>query len=140
MYIKGNITFLGGAASPVHHLKKTTSNTKQMTTLLHTTPESVGISSKVLLDVMKELCKLQYLNSICILRHGRCCLEGWVAPYCRETPHQLFSLSKSFTSCGIGLAQAEGKLSVQDKLVSFFPEYSDCIVDSRMSKVTLDDL
>ena len=111
-----------------------------MTTLLHTTPESVGISSKVLLEVMKELCKLHYLNSISILRHGRCCLEGWVAPYCRETPHQLFSLSKSFTSCGIGLAQAEGRLSVQDKLVSFFPEYGDCIVDSRMNKVTLADL
>jgi hypothetical protein len=34
----------------------------------------------------------------------------------------LFSLSKSFTSSGIGLAIAEGKLSLDDTLISIFPE------------------
>jgi len=34
----------------------------------------------------------------------------------------LFSLSKSFTSTGVGLAVADGLLSVDDPVISFFPE------------------
>ena len=103
-------------------------------------PESVGISSEILLRMMKQLTELRYINSIIILRHGCTVLEAWQEPYCRETPHQLFSLSKSFTSCAIGLAQAEGRLKITDKLVSFFPEYDSCITDPRMRKATLKDL
>jgi len=105
-----------------------------------TSPESVGISSRTLLRMMKKLSELEYLNSIVVLRHGYSVLEAWQAPYRRETPHQLFSLSKSFTSCAIGLAQAEGRLKITDKLVSFFPEYANCITDSRMRDATLEDL
>ena len=103
-------------------------------------PESVGISSAVLLNMMKKLAELEYVNSVIILRHGRLILECWQAPYGRETPHQLFSLSKSFTSCAIGLAQAENRLKITDKLISFFPEYDDRVTDPRMRNVTLEDL
>ena len=83
------------------------------------TPESVGIRSRTLLGIMQKLSGLKYVNSIILLRHGQSVLEAWQSPYRRETPHQLFSLSKSFTSCAIGLAQAEGKLKITDKLISF---------------------
>ena len=104
------------------------------------TPESVGIASPALLRMMKRLAVVEYLNSIIVLRHGRSVLECWLEPYERTTPHQLFSLSKSFTSCAIGLAQAEGRLKITDKLVSFFPEYDGCITDPRMRQATLQDL
>jgi hypothetical protein len=48
--------------------------------------------------------------------------EGWWEPYRREDTHVLFSLSKSFASTGIGLAIAEGKLSLDDTVVSLFPD------------------
>ena len=80
-----------------------------------TTPEAEGVSSKALLNMMKKLAELEYLNSIIILRHGHAILESWLAPYERENPHQLFSLSKSFTSMAIGFAQSEGKLKISDK-------------------------
>ena len=105
-----------------------------------TSPESVGIDSRALLRMMKRLAELEYLNSIIVLRHGRSVLECWRAPYERETPHQLFSLSKSFTSCAIGLARAEGRLKITDTLVSFFPEYDRFITDPRMRQATLEDL
>ena len=105
-----------------------------------TTPEALGIPSTALLKLMQRLSKLEYINSIKVLRHGKACLEAYVAPYCAEEPHQLFSLSKSFTSCAIGLAQQAGLLSIHDKLVKFFPEYADCVTDERMKKVTLEDL
>ena len=105
-----------------------------------TTPEAEGVSSKALLNMMKKLAELEYLNSIIILRHGHAILESWLAPYERENPHQLFSLSKSFTSMAIGFAQSEGKLKISDKLVDFFPEYADHITDKRMLDMTLEDL
>lgn len=104
------------------------------------TPESAGIPSSALLRMMKRLAAIEFLNSIIVLRHGRSVLECWLEPYERETPHQLFSLSKSFTSCAIGLAQAEGRLKISDKLVSFFPEYDRRITDPRMRQTTLQDL
>jgi len=48
--------------------------------------------------------------------------EGWWAPYDREIPHILYSLSKSFTSTAVGLAISEGKLSLDDPVIKFFPD------------------
>lgn len=92
--------------------------------LLRVVPEKKGISSKTLVRLLIELIKLDSLNSLMILRNGKVWLECWWKPYAPDIPHILFSLSKSFTSVAIGLAQNEGKLSVTDRLVSFFPEYA----------------
>lgn len=61
-------------------------------------------------------------HSLMVLRHGQVVAEGWWAPYQADVPHLLYSLSKSFTSTAIGIAQAEGLLSIDDRVVSFFPE------------------
>ena len=104
------------------------------------TPESVGIPSSALLKLMQRLNSLEYINSIKILRNGKAILEAYVKPYSKDEPHQLFSLSKSFVSCAIGIAQSEKLLSIHDKLISFFPEYREVVTDSRMLDVTLQDL
>jgi len=59
-----------------------------------------------------------------IIRNGKKVSEGWWTPYSRETPHVMHSLSKSFTSTAIGLLVQESKLSLNDKVLSFFPEYA----------------
>ena len=46
-------------------------------------PESGGISSEILLRMMKQLTELRYINSIIILRHGCTVLEAWQEPYRR---------------------------------------------------------
>ena len=103
-------------------------------------PEEAGIPSSALLKLMQRLSKVEYINSIMILRHGKLCCEAFAAPYERNVPHQLFSLSKSFTSCAIGIAQSEKLLNINDKLLDFFPEYQSVVTDERMFKVTLRDL
>ena len=50
------------------------------------------------------------LHSIMLVRHGHVVAEGWWAPYRADRTHLLYSLSKSFTSSAIGIAQAEGLL------------------------------
>jgi len=62
------------------------------------------------------------LHSLMVLRHGHVVAEGWWAPYRPDLVHLLYSLSKSFTSTAIGLAEAEGLLSIDDPVVKFFPD------------------
>jgi CubicO group peptidase (beta-lactamase class C family) len=86
-------------------------------------PEAQGIpSSAILAFVQAAEEKLDALHSLILLRHGCRVAQGWWAPYAPEHPHMLFSLSKSFTSTAVGLAVAEGLLSVDDAVISFFPE------------------
>jgi CubicO group peptidase (beta-lactamase class C family) len=92
-------------------------------TLPRSTPEAQGIASSAILAFVEAVEEeVDSLHSLMVLRHGNVVAEGWWEPYRREDPHVLFSLSKSFTSSGIGLAIAEGKLSLDDTLVSIFPE------------------
>ncbi len=62
------------------------------------------------------------LHSLMLVRHGHVVAEGWWAPYRADRAHLVYSLSKSFTSTAIGIAQAEGLLSIEDPVAGFFPD------------------
>jgi len=85
-------------------------------------PEELSIPSRAVADFVKavEARELE-LHSFMLLRHGRVAAQGWWRPYRADLPHMLYSLSKSFTSTAIGMAVSEGLLSVDDQVVSFFP-------------------
>lgn len=101
-------------------------------------PESQGIPSRALLALLKAYDeRLRYPHAFVFRRHGHTVSETAWAPYGLDIPHQLFSLSKSFTSSAIGIAVAEGLLSLDDRILSFFPEYDTPAVGPRMRKVTL---
>ncbi|MBS4196025.1 serine hydrolase [Bacillus sp. FJAT-49870] len=70
-----------------------------------------------------------------VLRHGQVIAEGTWSPYDEEHPHILNSLSKSFTSTAIGLAIEEGKLSLDDAVISFFPEYMTEEIEKNMANL-----
>ncbi len=73
------------------------------------------------------------LHSFMLVRHGVVAAEGWWSPYRADAPHMLFSLSKSFTSTAVGLAVAEGLLTVDDFVHSFFPEYAPDRMDANLA-------
>lgn len=52
----------------------------------------------------------------------------------------IYSASKSFTSCAIGIAQKEGLLSIEEKLVDVFREELPDEVDENLAKATVRDL
>ncbi|HEY8549699.1 MAG TPA: serine hydrolase [Vicinamibacterales bacterium] len=90
--------------------------------LPRSTPEAQGIASAAILAFVDEAeRKLDALHSLMIVRHGHVVAEGWWAPYAADEPHMLYSLSKSFTSTAVGLAVEEGRLSVDDPVLKFFP-------------------
>jgi CubicO group peptidase (beta-lactamase class C family) len=85
------------------------------------TPESQGVSSAALLELVEALDQVDAMNSFMLVRHGRVIAGGWWAPYGAEDNHELYSLSKSFTSTAVGLAVAERRLSIDDEVLKFFP-------------------
>ena len=109
--------------------------------LPRSTPEAQGIpSSAILAFVEAAEEEIDALHSLMVLRHGHVVAEGWWEPYRREEPHVLFSLSKSFTSTGIGLAIAEGKLSLDDTVLSFFPEDAPAEPSDNLKAMRVRDL
>lgn len=104
-------------------------------------PEAEGIpSSAVLAFVEAAEEKIDALHSLMVLRHGHVVAEGWWDPYRREDNHVLFSLSKSFASTGIGLAIAEGRLSLDDTVLSFFPEDAPAEPSDNLGAMRVRDL
>lgn len=87
------------------------------------TPEAQGVSSAAIAAFVDAIHANEIeMHSFELLRHGQRIAEGWWSPYAPEFPHMLFSLSKSFASTAVGLAVSEGRLSVDDPVISFFPE------------------
>ncbi len=91
--------------------------------LPRSSPEAQGVSSKQVLEFVQAAdTQVQSMHSFMLLRHGHVVAEAWWAPEAADKPHVLWSLSKSFTSTAVGLAVAEGKLSIDDRVSSFFPD------------------
>lgn len=87
------------------------------------TPEAQGVPSAALLAFVKEAERsISELHSFMLLRHGSVVAEGWWDPYGPQHPHMLFSLTKSFTSSAVGMAINEGRLSLEDRVLEFFPQ------------------
>ncbi len=104
-------------------------------------PEEMGVSSKSILrflDYIEEN-RLE-LHGFMFLRHDRLISQGWWAPYCKNRNHMLFSLSKTFTSIAVGFAVQEGLLSVEDQVISFFPEQFTGAPCEYMSQMTVEHL
>jgi hypothetical protein len=85
-------------------------------------PEAEGVSPAGIESFLKAIDGGKHeLHSLMILRHGKVIAEGWWQPYRPEFNHGMYSMSKSFTSTAVGLAVAEKRLSVNDRVISFFP-------------------
>ncbi|QHW31799.1 beta-lactamase family protein [Paenibacillus rhizovicinus] len=106
--------------------------------LSRTTPEEQGISSRAIIDFLDALRDQDLeIHSFMVLRRGKVAAEGWWDPYRPEYPHALYSLSKSFASTAIGFAVAEGLLSLDDRIVDFFPEDAPEPVSDHLSALKI---
>lgn len=97
-------------------------------------PEGVGVDPQGIIGFIEAVEKsVGGLHSFMLLRHGKVAAEGWWNPYAPQHPHMLYSLSKSFTSTAVGLAVADGKLTVNDKVTSFFPDSLPTKMDENLA-------
>lgn len=109
--------------------------------LPRSTPEAEGISSKAVRSFIEAAdSQVNSMHSFMLLRNGKVIAEAWWAPATAETPHVLWSLSKSFTSTAVGLAIEEGKLKLDDPILKFFEEESPVEISDHLSTMRVRDL
>lgn len=109
--------------------------------LPRSTLEAQGVSSAAVLAFLEDVDKnVESLHSFMLVRHGHVVAEGWWGPYDAKTRHELYSLSKSFTSTAVGLAVAEGKLSIDDPVLKFFPDDAPKEPSTNLKNMRVRDL
>jgi CubicO group peptidase (beta-lactamase class C family) len=113
----------------------------QVHSLPRSTPEEQGVSSRGIMEFLNAVNQSSNeMHSLMIVRHGKVIAEGWWKPYRPDLKHTLYSLSKSFTSTAVGFAVAEKKLSVDDKVISFFPDKLPAVVSEHLRELTVKHL
>ncbi|MDE6916315.1 MAG: beta-lactamase family protein, partial [Lachnospiraceae bacterium] len=94
-----------------------------MLTFEKASPEETGIPGECITRLTDRLQKRQIpMHSLLLMHRDKLIFEGYYAPMTANRLHRMFSISKSFTSIAVGLLVDEGKLSLSDPIVRYFPE------------------
>jgi CubicO group peptidase (beta-lactamase class C family) len=64
------------------------------------------------------------IHSLTVIRNDQMILDAYFYPYDGGTYHEIASVTKSVMTTLIGIAADQGKLNLDDKLVSFFPDHT----------------
>lgn len=102
-------------------------------------PEALGIPSQAILDFLRALSQHEYrLHALMLMRHGKLSFASAAAPYTLHTPHRVFSVGKSILALSLYFALQEGKLSLDESIAPYFPEYLSA--DHPLCALTVRDL
>lgn len=102
------------------------------------TPEEHGIDSSKLAEGLQAIREREIdIHSLLIIRNGMVVVDASFYPYDGKTVHDLASVTKSITTTLIGIAADQGKLDLDQPMVSFFPEYTIANLDDRKKSITV---
>ena len=106
------------------------------------TPEREGIPSRAIENYVRGFADEHLaMHSVMVVRHGKIVYEKYWKPFDRDFRHRLYSCSKSFTSVAIGYIASQGLVSLDDRIVKYFPER--CMgrtLDPYLEQCTIRDL
>ncbi len=104
-------------------------------------PEQAGISSKNVLQLLKIFDEYNFrTHSFIMERGGKIFAEGYYAPFHQDFKHRMYSVSKSFVGVAVGLAEEDGLLSLDDKFVTYFPEYVNEHTTEHLKNLTIREM
>ena len=131
----------GGVVSSLLDPTSRTLATTEPDGLVRARPEDEGVDPRAISAFLEEVtaAKLE-LHSFMLSRNGKVISEGWWWPYGPQRRHMMHSLTKSVTACAVGIALDEGRFSLSDKVVSFFPEHLPPVVSENLAAMTVRDL
>jgi CubicO group peptidase (beta-lactamase class C family) len=107
------------------------------------TPEAQGMASTKLQQMNDDIRERgTAIDGVVIIRHGYLVWETYPNPLFSTTDtHYLYSVTKSFTSCLIGIAIDKGYIEdVNQTMLSFFPDRAIKNLDERKQKITVENL
>ncbi len=80
------------------------------------------------------------VHSVMIVKNGQVIYSKWQSEGVDTLPHVLHSVSKTFTATAVGLAIADGKMKLTDKIVDYFPDKLPAEVSDNLKAMTVRDL
>lgn len=80
------------------------------------------------------------LHGLVVLRDGRRVAEHYWAPYLPDDRTLVYSCSKTLTATAVGLAVAEGRFGLTDRVVDLLPDAVPDPVDDRTAELTVHHL
>jgi CubicO group peptidase (beta-lactamase class C family) len=80
------------------------------------------------------------LHGLVVLRGGQPVLEHYGEPYRADDRTLVYSCSKTLTATAVGLAAAEGRLALTDRVVDLLPDAVEDPVDDRVAELTVHHL
>jgi CubicO group peptidase (beta-lactamase class C family) len=102
------------------------------------TPEEQGFdSAKVAEGLLAIKEKGTLIHSLMVIRNDKVILDAYFYPYNGSLYHDLASVTKSVMTTLIGIAIDQSKLSLDDRMVSFFPDHEIANLDERKEKITI---
>jgi len=101
-------------------------------------PEEQGFDSVKLTEGLQDIQARQIdIDSLLIIRNGYVVLDAHFDPYDGTFPHDLASVTKSVMTTLIGIAADQGKLDLDQPMVSFFPDRTIANLDDRKARLTV---
>lgn len=105
------------------------------------TPEQAGISSKTVIKFIKNLEKRgASTHGVLFMKGYKIFTEAYWKPFNEQFCHRQYSQTKSFVGIAIGLLEEEGRLSLDDKIVEYFPEKADGEWQKYFSEQTIREM
>lgn len=87
------------------------------------TPEEQGFDSAKVAEGLQAIRKKGInIHSLTVIRNDQMILDAYFYPYDGSAYHEIASVTKSVLTTLIGIAVDQDKLSLDDKMVSFFPD------------------
>jgi len=103
-------------------------------------PSVQGVNASAVLAFLDDAKRAGLeLHNLMLWRNGAVVAEGFHWPYAATRPRMAHSMTKSVTACAIGLLIDAGRLSLDDRIVTFFPEVS-LSEDARARRITVEHL
>ena len=108
----------------------------------YSSPEAQGVASEAVADYLLALSAPGMdIDSVMIVRHGQIIAEAYYAPSTADTRFSVYSATKSMTSALFGIAIEQGHIaSLDEPVLSFFPDVAVADLDTRIQAMTLRDL
>ncbi len=104
-------------------------------------PENQGVSSSAIGGFI-DACEAQNLqvSTFMLIAGGKAVAQFWKRPYEKDCVQLLYSLTKSFTAAGVGIASDKGLLSLDDPVISFFPDKLPACISNNLRNMRVKHL
>ncbi len=107
----------------------------------NSTPEGQGINSSKLAEALLTMREKDInIHSLMIIRNGEVVVDAYFYPYDGKTVHDQASVTKSVMTTLIAIAADQGKLHLDQPMVSYFPGRTIANRDALKERITVRQL